>query len=57
MSKYKYNWCIETGYAGVTHEGEWEFDERPSDGELKEMLNDEVLNYISANYWESEVEE
>ena len=57
MSKYKYNWCIETGFAGATHRGGWEFDERPSDGELEEMLSAELVNYIDAEYWESEVED
>ncbi len=55
MNKYK--WCIEVGFAGCIHSGEWEFEEEPTEDELKECMNDEMMNYIACSYCEVEKNE
>ena len=43
----KIKWILETGYAGIEHEGEFEVDDDVTDKEIDEMVREDAFNCIS----------
>lgn len=46
----KIEWYINTGFAGCTHEGEFEVEDNATDDEIEKLVKEEVFNYIDW-YW------
>jgi hypothetical protein len=43
-------WSIGIGFPGAIRRGEWEVSDDISDDELDQMLQDEIANYVDANW-------
>lgn len=43
-------WCLETGFAGCTHEGEIDVDDNATDEEIEEIVKEEAFNCIELGW-------
>lgn len=49
----KIKWYLNTGFAGCTHSGEFEVDEKTTQEEIEEMARDEAFNCIDWGWEET----
>lgn len=50
----KIKWLLETGFAGATHEGEFEIEDNATDEEIEEMAKDDAFQNINWSWWKYE---